>query len=1001
MMHIKGYLITLAMLLISMTMLGQEHFITGKVKSQEGVALPGATVRVASSQIGTTTDIKGKYKIRLPEDHNVLIFSFVGYKNRRVEVNDKKTINITLEKKSKEINEVVCVGYGGAKAREKLTGSIDHVNSEDLMTHQSAASVDEMIGGMMAGVRIQNSSGNPAEPNKIRIRGRSSLKQVTGNAMVASSQPLIILDGVPLEDVSAPNAANDMVKKKVNPLAMINPKDIESITVLKDASATAIYGANASNGVIIINTKDGQEGETTFDFTSRMGFSQPINHFQFLNTDQYVTLAKETLMNSGYTEEKAMEKIGPTDIYTDWFDLVSRTGITQKHNLSFSGGKSGLNYRFSAGYFNNKSIGKGNNLNRITTRLNLTADLTDKLQWNFILGVSKMKKDVFNAFQSISFPPNLSPYDEDGSYNDDPPFNNLLNPVAGLAQNENWIKNFYTNGSTKLRYQVTPNLKLSSTFGVDYNSKETYVFYSEKNALGSNRGGYIARLNKNRLKWISFSQADYQLTIQDNHNLEFLAGFQMENRSDLVLKGTNSDLPFEKITELGISETESSKTRSNTGSFGSVSYYGRMSYNYRNKYYMNMNFRSDAASVFGGDQRRENFASVGLSWVLSKESWMEQFDNLDMLKIRGSYGNTGNSRIGTYAAHGLYQYSDRYGYGGVLGAQPYQPPNKHLTWEKNYKFNIGIDIGLFDRMDIKFEHYVNTTREAITNMKVPMESGFTSIPVNAADMRNKGWELTLRNQVVQSENWNWTMDFNMATNSNKILALGNNQNYVPASSYNSAGLIIGEEVSSILALRYAGVNPQTGEAQYYLKDGSITTNADKANQPKHRVIVGKSSPDLHGGLNTTVQYKNWTLTGMLSYEWGGNLMLPYNAFRFNSDGAQIMIHNQSVNQLDRWQEPGDQTDIPELSVNNHPVKNTTRNLFDRTHIHFRNVSLSYKLPDHLVEKLKLDMLRININVDNLGYWYKSDSNPDRNGIAEYRYTYPVSRTFTLGLNAKF
>ena len=196
MMHIKGYLITLAMLLISMTMLGQEHFITGKVKSQEGVALPGATVRVASSQIGTTTDIKGKYKIRLPEDHNVLIFSFVGYKNRRVEVNDKKTINITLEKKSKEINEVVCVGYGGAKAREKLTGSIDHVNSEDLMTHQSAASVDEMIGGMMAGVRIQNSSGNPAEPNKIRIRGRSSLKQVTGNAMVASSQPLIILDEI-------------------------------------------------------------------------------------------------------------------------------------------------------------------------------------------------------------------------------------------------------------------------------------------------------------------------------------------------------------------------------------------------------------------------------------------------------------------------------------------------------------------------------------------------------------------------------------------------------------------------------------------------------------------------------------------------------------------------------------------------------------------------------------------------------------------------------------
>jgi len=1001
MMQRKTLITLLTLLMLTVTTLAQERIISGTVKSEEGVTLPGATVRVASSQIGTTTDMNGKYKIRIPNNRSKLIFSFVGYQSQQKKVKDKKTINVTLKQESQEIKEVVCVGYGGVKSKESLVGSVDQVDAENLQSQRPVESVDKMLGGMMAGVRINNNSGDPGKPVEIRIRGQNSLKQITGNAMVASSEPLIVLDGVPLYDVSAPNEANDMVQEKVNPLAMINPEDIKSITVLKDASASAIYGANASNGVIIIQTKDGKKGKTKFNFSSHMGFSQPLNHFQFLNTDQYVTLAKEAMMNAGYSEQDAMDQIGPTNVYTDWFDEVSRMGITNKNNLSFSGGKAGMNYRFSASYFDMRSIGKGNNMDRITTRLNLTADLSEKLQWNFILGVSSMKKDVFNAFQSISFRPNISPYKPDGSYNDNPPFDNLMNPLAGLAQNENWVKNFYTNGSTKLRYQILPSLKLSSTFGVDYNTKETYLFYSEKNAMGRKRGGYIARLNKNNLKWISFTQADYNLTIQEDHNLEALVGFQLENRDELVLKGTNADIPFEKIKELGISETENSKTRSNNSTFGTVSYYGRMSYNFKNTYHLSMNYRSDAASVFGGDQRRENFASIGASWVISREPWMEKLENVNLLKIRGSYGNTGNSRIGTYAAHGLYQYSDRYGYGGELGAQPFQPPNKHLTWEKNHKFNFAIDLGLYDCINISLERYINTTRGAITNMNVPLESGFTSIPVNAADMRNSGWEFSIRNQIIQKENWKWSLNFNVAANSNKILDLGNDQNFIAASSYNSAGLIIGEEVSSILALRYAGVNPENGEAQYYLNDGSITEDPDLANRPENRVIVGQSSPDLHGGLNTTLKYKNWTLSSMLSYEYGGNMMLPYNAFRFNSDGAQILIHNQSVNQMDRWQEPGDQTDIPRLSLDNVPVKNTTRNLFDRTHIHFRNISLSYRLPDKWVEKLKLDMLRINANVDNLGYWYKSDSNPSRNGIAEYRYTYPVSRTFTLGLNVKF
>ncbi len=1001
----KKTILTLFLLFTSaLFSIAQVHIVEGTVKDDKGVTLPGVSVRVKGTQIGTITDIDGKYKIRLPIANKTLIFSFVGMTTQEIKPQGN-ILNVTMQMDSKQLDEVVVVGYAGVKTKESIVGSVEQVKAKDLMVERPIESVDKMLEGMMAGVRVEQNTGDPGAPVSIRIRGQSSLTQIGSNAIVASSEPLYILDGVPLYDVSAPNEVDALGDVKINPLSLINPDDIESITVLKDASASAIYGANASNGVIIITTKKGKKGKVKFTFTSNTGLSQPLNKFKYLNSEQYIELASEAINNTDLTDiqkEEQIAALGSPDINTDWFDLMSRTGVITKNNLTFSGGSDSHTYRFSVNYLKNKSIGKGNELERISTRLNVQSDLTEKLKWDYSIGVSYLNKDIFDSFSSISTAPTISPYNEDGSFNNKSPFDYRMNPVAGLEQNEAWNKNFYINGSTKLSYQILKSLKFESTFGIDYNSGENYVFYSSQNGAGYTRGGYIGRTNKDNLKWISYSQLNYHKNFKENHNVEALAGFQIEDRNQIVLRGSNKDLPFEKIRELGISDDESTSVSSSTSSVGSISYYGRLGYNFKSRYFINFNLRNDQATIFGGDSQIENFASVGASWVISKEKWFENlFKPVSFFKIRSSYGTTGNSRIGTYAAYGLYEYDNGYSYDGLIGAQPSASPNPHLTWEKNYKFNLAIDLKLYNKVNVSVERYINKIKGAISNLDIPLETGFEYVPVNVADMENSGWEFTLSSTIIDKEDFAWYANFNLSTNKNVVTSLGNDKPQFTDLNYSSLGLFEGQDVSVILALKYAGVNPETGEAEYILPDGTITSDTDEAKKSENRVFVGNASPDASGGFSTTFDYKNFSLSTLISYEWGGHVMLSYRAFDLNSDGARILLYNQSINQLDRWQQPGDVTEIPQLSLNNKPIKNTTRNLYDRTNVEIKNISLSYKIPSNIIEKLKIEQLALNVNVDNIWTWYRDNKDQNKNGLAEVLYPYPIARTYSLGVNIKF
>ncbi len=1002
----KKTILTLFLLFTSVLFsIAQVHIVEGTVKDDIGVTLPGVSVRVKGTQIGTITDNDGKYRIRLPIANKTLIFSFVGMTTQEIKPQGN-ILNVTMQTDSKQLDEVVVVGYAGVKTKESIVGSVEQVKAKDLMVERPIESIDKMLDGMMTGVRVEENTGDPGAPVSIRIRGQSSLTQIASNAVVASSEPLYILDGVPLYDVSAPNDVDNMGDVKINPLALINPEDIESITVLKDASASAIYGANASNGVIIITTKKGEKGDTKFSLSSSTGISEPLSEFKYLNSQQYIELATEAINNSDFSETQKQDEIaalGSPDVNTNWFDLVSRTGVVYKNNLVFSGGGDSHVYRFSLNHLKNKSIGIGNQLERVTSTLKVNSDLNEKLSWDYKVGVSYLKKDVFNSFESISFAPTLSPYKEDGSFNDEPPFDRRMNPMAGIEQNEAWNKHLYVNGSTELLYKIVEGLDFRTAFGVDFDNGENYAYYSSENGSGYTRGGYITKSTKNNLKWISTSQLSYHKMLA-NHQISLLGGFEITDREQTYLRGTNSNLPFEKILELGISEKEDASVSSSKSSIGSISYFGKFEYNYKSKYYFSYSIRNDQASVFGGDSQKDNFSSYGASWIISKEDWFKDLTlPVTFLKIRGSYGSTGNSRIGTYAAYGLYQYDDSYMYDGLIGAQPYTAPNPHLTWEKTYKFNAALDFRLYDKVNFTVAHYINKTEGAISNLKIPMETGFSTVPVNVADMENSGWEFSASSTIINKEDFNWNASFNISTNKNIVTKLGNENPQFADLNYSSLGLFVGEDVNVILALRYAGVNPETGEAQYYLADGSITTDRSEANQMENREFVGNSTPDASGGFSTSIDYRNFTLSTALSFDIGGYVMLPWNSYLYSSDGEQILVHNQNVNQLDRWQEPGDITDIPQLSINNKPIKNTTRNLYDRTNIDVKYIALSYRVPKNIVEKIKLNQASISLNVNNIWTWYKVDKDvaSDRNGLNELLHAYPMSRTYSIGIKFNF
>ena len=1001
----------------------QSRMITGTVQDIYGNPLPGATLTVVNTRKGVLTDAAGgfKYLVQAADiSATQLEVKYLGMQEQVITLGDRSMLNIQLEETQNELDQVVITSsYGTQKLREEVVGSIVTVTDEEIPVEQASESIDKMLEGQVAGVLVENTSG-VGEPVRIDIRGQGSLTPLNNSLLGTSTQPLIIIDGVIMtEETGIDNAFFDgggvAGETFTNPLAKIAPGDIESINVLKDAAAVGIYGADGANGVIIITTKTGKKGKTRFNFSTQLGLSEAINQIQYLSGPQYTQLRNAFLRNTGGA------LLPENGVNTNWFALLNTTGVYTKYNLSASGASERFNYRASVTYLDIDEPQMGNENKQVNANINLGYDL-GKLDFRLSLSPSYQQRTQPNIYYGYAFVPRLSPYNEDGSFAL-LGVNTVANPLAAIAQNRNDNTGYGLLGSFNIKYQVTDGLKVSSLFGLDYKDKEQDRYFSGANESGRSNGTFVLdgenyprwgrRLlnERNSTRWNWQTQVFYEKQWGD-HGFDVLGGLELsEEQTDLdyasgtgfinpdsinaVADALQDDDPDTVVDERFDNQTYRTDINNNSR----VSFYGQLNYDYKGKYFFLANFRRDESSVFGNDSNVAYNGGAGLSWVLSKENFLSETTWLDFLRLRTSYGSTGNSRIGSYRALGLYNRRINSGYNGLTEANPSAAPNPNLSWERNNKYNAGLDINLFGRLQLTAEYYYDDLKDLITSRDIPSENGYSSLQLNAAQMYNTGLEFSARVQWVKSKKFKWNTSFNIATLKSEVTNLvGLGSDYSTAAR--ALAQRIGYSTSTIWGLDWVGIDPATGRDMIQYNDQvydlatyrSLYTEANW--QP-----IGDSQPDAYGGFSTSFQFGNsLSLSVRGSYQIGGEYLADYQLIsQYNFTTSR----NLSVNAFDYWRGPGDTAALQPLVSNTNPIAaNMSKYLYDATFIKLSNINLTYTIPVRTL-KVPLDQLSVFLDVSNVAYWYKDKSPAGRNGIREFRFTYPQARTISLGVKTSF
>lgn len=976
--------------------------ISGKIVSkQDKEALPGVNVLIKGTRQGAVTNIDGEFTIKLSGDDiesTVLEATYLGFKSQEFRVGKETYFNIELEFDAIGMNEVVVTSfYTADKRREDIVGSISQLTATQLQVDRPIESFDKMMEGLVAGVFVETNT-ELGTPVKINIRGQGSLPAFgsTNRATTTtSSQPLFVVDGIPMYEQQKGNESQVFSNEEnLNPLANINPDDIKSISVLKDATASALYGADAANGVIIITTKGGTAGRTKVNFSYDSGVATFINEFKWLSGPQYYSLLREAYINDGRSVTSASQLAGDKNIDTDWFDLTNRNAIYQNANLEISGGKENTTFRFSAGYRDQQASSLGNDLQKTYIRLRLDHSLSDRFKVGFSLSPTLTNKNTLNNYGGVLLPPNLSPYNADGTY---ATFQGVPNPLAVLAQNDDFHKGFQLLSNVNASYKITDAWAVSGTFGADVYQNRQTAFRSALNQTGANLNGRLEIFDRNYRGYVGFIQTTYDKVYSEKHTVNFVLGTQVEDKATNLIGGQGNDFSFDRLRVLNAAATQ--RSYSSLTENAAVSYYSQLGYDLLKKYYINVNGRVDQSSVFGGDKQVALNGSLGLAWVISKENFLKDFEAINLLKLRATYGSTGNSRIGSYSARGLYSFGTSTGnqYNGNVSSVPESgsAPNPDLGWEKNFKFNLGLDLTFLNRFQITAEYYNNTILDLISSINVPLETGFSNILANTSKMRNQGFELSISSENIKSTNFSWNTSFNLGTNKNKIVAFNNGFSSLFGTRDEAAGFKVGNSASAIYGFKWAGVDSETGLELFYDNNGNIKTANEVSSLPiTETVVLGDRLPDFQGGLINNITIKNFSLSLNILYSYGGE-------FKFSnadeSDGRNLQNRNQSVNLLDRWQRPGDITDIPRLNIIRNLVNNSSRYVLDASYLKLSNVSLNYKFPLKKVARIGINNLSVFANATNLFYMYKEPGIKERNGIAERRFRYPEAMAITGGL----
>lgn len=966
----------------------QNRQINGIVTDRDGSEqLAGVTIVLKGTRNGTKTDMKGNYEIQAPAAGGILVFSYLGYQTQEIPINGQQRIDIQMEIAANLMTEVVVTGYGGAQSRQTLTSAIASVKAEEI-ANIPAASSDQLLQGRAAGVQVNSNSGNPGGGVSVRIRGTSSIN--------ASSEPLYVIDGIPMqsENLSALGLGGGVT----NPLADLNPADIESMEVLKDASATAIYGARAANGVVLITTKRGASQKALINIGGYTGGQSAVNMPDVVDGPTFETLMNEVALNVG-REAPYANPAGA--INTDWSEPIFQTGQLRNIDLSISGGNEKTRYMVSANNFLQEGIIKNTDFGRTTSRVNLDFSPLTKMNVGTSILYSYNKRGRLRGDDSIAggvgsaffYPPNRTYYNEDGSYFKIPTFEN---PLVAVNETEIGMTTNRFLGTVFAEYEFIEGLKLKSNFSVDYSNAAESLFDNSRTNNGSAVGGIAQRLSTNNTNWIQENVLSYRFSVNEHHINALVGTSLQESRTDLTTaigQGFPSDA-FQEIVAAAVLRSNSTST-----SYGIASLFSRIDYNYKAKYLATLNVRRDGSSRFGEENRWGTFPSFGLGWVLSEERFFKEQHVFSTIKLRGSYGITGNqSGINDFQSLGLWGGG---AYADLPGIAPTQLPNPLLKWETTNQLDLGIEFGfLGDRIHVDADYYNKHTNDLLLAVSIPRTSGFDNMTQNFGEMRNRGFELGINADVLGQNNaLKWDLNFNVATNRNKILRLEAPFNVYNRDLYRYEE---GGEMFSFYLHPQTGVNPETGAIEFedVNGDGTFDVNND-------RRIVGTANPDFFGGVTNTFHFKGFDLMFFFQYSYG-NDQLNWNRFFQEHGGTRST--NFTASQLDRWQNPGDITMIPRMEASNYASDlRPSRFLEDGSYIRLKNITFGYSLPAVFAKRIGMSSARVYVSGQNvLTFTNYTGLDPELTGTAsniltqgiEF-YSTPQPRTFMAGINLNF
>lgn len=1010
-------------------LLAQNRTITGKITDDKGTPLPNASIIVKSNKplFGASSASDGTFSLSVPPSAKTIVVSAINHQPLELSIGDKGVINFTLTPTQSSLDEVVVVGYG-TQRKSATTSSIGKVSGEKL-ENRPFTSVDQMLQGASAGLQSTATTGQPGAAQAIRIRG-------VGSFSYGGAQPLYVVDGVQINGGDLANGNGTVsstgtfnINPSTNVLATMNANDIESISVLKDAAATSIYGSRGANGVIVITTKSGKQGKAQFRFDTEVGQNRavlPPKAGLPLRKNDWVAMLKEGMVNAGLTDPTITSTLhsygADSTIDTDWLGLVTRRATQQQYNMSVTGGENKLKYFLSGGYFKQEGTTIATSLQRVTGNAKITYAATDRLTLTTkITGGNVLQNSALASsgtsggggyfgnpiYVATTLRPTQSPYNGDGTLNintgNNYGFPSHYNPLYIAAHDKRWLKAFQGLANQSINYKILEGLKFTSTMGLQYTTDEEYQYNNpfHGDASGSSGEG-ISYYTRNFL-WDWTNQLDYHYDINADRKfyVDVKAGHESIKNNFFQQIGDVSGFPPNSDLYLSTNGATSKNGKVSGANYTFEGYYASATVSYADKYNLYGSIRRDASSRFGSNNTWGTFASVGASWNFSNEDFFAGLlPIISSAKLRASFGNNGNAEIGNYIWRALYDFG--YNYNGIAGGRFDNIGNTNLSWEKNKQIDVGLDISfLKNRINITADYYKRITKDALLLQNISRTSGFSSFINNVGDLTNKGYELTVNVIPVQTRDFTWEVNFNLSHNTNTITRLPAGDQLSPQSS--SFLLRKGESVYSFYTRGWAGVNPDDGSPTWYTDSTKKTTTTTRASASLF--LVGKhADPKYFGALGSTLTYKGISLGFDFYYNYGNYFQEGY--AQYFLDGTYPTRGKYTEN-LKRWQKKGDVTDVPKYvySTTSSSGAGSDRLLYKGDYIRLRNVQLGYKVTSkNLLQSMHISALNIYVRGANL--WrktYDKDmvSDPEQGILGTNNQQVLLSKSFTAGVNVTF